>query len=130
MKMFSPEKANALIPELTPLVEALWMRRHELAIWLLENDPALRAGRSTGSSGTNLDRRIEARRSTELKAEIVAIIDRIQAYGCIVKDVDLGLLDFPAVREGRPVFLCWKAGESEIAHWHGTDENFLGRRPL
>ena len=44
--------------------------------------------------------------------------------------LDLGLLDFPALRDGRPIYLCWKAGEPQIAHWHGTDETFVDRKPL
>jgi hypothetical protein len=47
-----------------------------------------------------------------------------------VKDVDLGLLDFPALRDGRPVFLCWKPGEPSIAHWHGIDETYVDRKDL
>ena len=124
MKLFSPEKANALIPVLEPLIEELWTKRRELAIRLLENDPALRAARAPGP------RRAESRHNTELKAEVVRIINRIESYGCVMKDLDLGLLDFPALRDGRPVFLCWKSGESEIAHWHGTDENFGDRKAL
>jgi hypothetical protein len=128
MKLFSTDKANALIPVVTPLIEELWAKRRELAIRLLENDPALRTGlRSRASS---LERRNEARRFTELKAEVVRLINRIEAHGCVVKDLDLGLLDFPALRDGRPVFLCWKAGEDQIAHWHGTDETFADRKRL
>jgi hypothetical protein len=44
--------------------------------------------------------------------------------------MDLGLLDFPALRDGRPVFLCWKAGEAALVYWHGTDETFLDRKSL
>jgi len=119
MKLFSPQKANALIPVLVPTIEELWAKRRELAIRLLENDPA-----------TSLERRGEARRCTELKAEIVRIINRIEAHGCVVKDIDLGLVDFPAMRDGRPVFLCWKAGEAGLTHWHGTDETFVDRKEL
>jgi hypothetical protein len=125
MKLFSPEKANALIPVLAPLIEELWAKRRELAIKLLENDPALRAARR----GTG-ERARSPRRFTELKAEIVRLINRIEAHGCVVKDLDLGLLDFPAVRDGRPIYLCWKAGEAHIIHWHGTDESFRDRKPL
>lgn len=124
MTLFSPEKANALIPVLAPLIEDLWKKRQDLAIRLLENDPALRAARAPGP------RRTDARRSVELKAEVVAIISRIESYGCIVKDVDLGLLDFPALRDGRAVFLCWRFGEPEIEHWDGADENFGDRKTL
>ena len=119
MKLFSPEKANALIPVVAPLIEELWAKRRELAIRLLENDPALRGGATRRS-----------RKFTELKAEIVRLINRIEEFGCVVKDLDLGLLDFPALREGRPIYLCWKAGEPQIAHWHGTDESFVDRKPL
>ena len=125
MKLFSPEKANALIPVLAPILEELWGKRRELAISLLEFDPALR-----GNRPDRLGDRRSARRFTELKAEIVRLINRIEAYGCVVKDIDLGLLDFPALRDGRPVYLCWKAGETSLAFWHATDEGFSNRRPL
>jgi hypothetical protein len=123
MHVFSPERANALIPVLTPLIEQLWEKRRELAIRLLESDPALRAARSVPA-------RRPARRFTDLKAEVVHLINRIEAYGCVVKDIDLGLLDFPSIREGRPIYLCWKAGEPQLMHWHGTDETFSDRKPL
>jgi len=129
MSFFSPEKANALIPELAPLVEELWNKRRELAIRLLEQDPDLRrAGKRTAAPLA--ERRGETRRSSELKAEVVRIINRIEAYGCLIKDLDLGLLDFPALHDGRPVFLCWKAGESAVTHWHGTDESFVDRKRI
>jgi hypothetical protein len=129
MSFFSPEKANALIPVLAPLVEEMWGRRRELAIKLLEQDPALR--RAAGRVGASTpERRGESRRCTELKAEVVRIINRIEAYGCVMKDLDLGLLDFPALRAGRPVFLCWKVGEASVTHWHGTDESFASRKTL
>ncbi len=123
MHVFSPERANALIPVLTPLLEQLWEKRRELAIRLLETDPALSAARGTPA-------RRPSRRFTDLKAEIVHLINRIEAYGCVVKDIDLGLLDFPSVRDGRPIYLCWKAGEPQLAHWHGTDETFVDRKRL
>jgi hypothetical protein len=123
MHVFSPERANALIPVLTPMLEQLWAKRRELAIRLLETDPALRAAR--GGSDPR-----PSRRFTDLKAEIVHLINRIEAYGCVVKDIDLGLLDFPSIRAGRPIYLCWKAGEPHLSHWHGTDETFGDRKPL
>jgi hypothetical protein len=125
MKLFSPEKANALIPVLSPILDELWTKRRELAINLLEADPAVR-----GDRGDRTNDRRQNRRFTELKAEIVRLINRLEAHGCVVKDLDLGLLDFPALREGRPIYLCWKAGEATLAHWHGTDEGFSERKPL
>jgi hypothetical protein len=60
----------------------------------------------------------------------VRLIHRIESFGCIVKDIDLGLVDFPSTRQGEPMFLCWKAGEPRVSHWHGGDEGFTERRPL
>ena len=129
MKLFSPEKANALIPKVTPLIEELWTKRRELAIKLLEHDPVLRPQPPVPRLA-GLKSPFAPRRFSELKAEIVRLINRIEAFGCIVKDMDLGLLDFPALREGEPIYLCWKAGEPAIAHWHGVDETFAARKPL
>jgi hypothetical protein len=125
MRLFSPEKANALIPTLSPIIEDLWAKRRELAIRLLETDPELLAAGAERA----LDRR-QARLFTEMKADIVRLINRLEAHGCVVKDLDLGLVDFPALRDGRPVYLCWKAGEHRLTHWHGTDEGFADRKPL
>jgi hypothetical protein len=54
----------------------------------------------------------------------------LAALGVVVKDLDAGLVDFPAERDGRAVFLCWQLGEDEVAFWHGVEEGFAGRKPL
>ena len=129
MPFFSPETVNDLIPELEKMTRVLREKRRELAIRLLEQDPELRA--AAGKTGTPLgERRSETRRCTELKADVVRIVNRIEAYGCVVKDIDLGLLDFPALRDGRTVYLCWKSGEPRVAHWHGIEERFADRKAL
>ena len=131
MKLFSPEKANALIPKLGPLLEELWVKRRDLAIRLLETDPVLRGTEPTLHTRMATPRSpFTPGRFSEQKAEIVRIINRIEAHGCIVKDIDLGLVDFPSMREGRAVYLCWKAGEERITHWHAMDEGFSQRRTL
>lgn len=131
MKFFSPERANALIPKIAPLVEELLEKRRDLAIKLLENDPALRSNAPPRVSRlAGLRSPFPPPRFGELKSEIVRLIHRIESFGCIVKDIDLGTIDFPSTREGQPVYLCWKAGESSIAYWHGIEENFGNRKPL
>ncbi len=131
MKFFSPERANALIPKLAPLVEELLEKRRDLAIKLLENDPALRSNASLPGTRLATPRSpFPPPRFGDLKSEIVRLIHRIESYGCIVKDIDLGTVDFPSTRGGEAVYLCWKAGESAVEHWHGTDEGFAERRPL
>ena len=57
-------------------------------------------------------------------------IGSIQGLGCLVKDVEAGLVDFPHLREGRQVCLCWKLGEDDIYFWHETDAGFGGRMSL
>ena len=57
-------------------------------------------------------------------------ITRIQSSGCLVKDLDIGLLDFPALLDGEEVFLCWKLGESKIEWWHFQQEGYAGRRRI
>lgn len=55
---------------------------------------------------------------------------RIEAQGCLVKDLDIGLIDFPSQLDDQQVYLCWKLGEDRIRFWHLRDEGFAGRKPL
>lgn len=74
-----------------------------------------------------------ARQKLERAVLIRAIedaVDHIQSSGCLVKDLDRGLLDFPALLNGVEVFLCWKLGETKIEWWHTTDEGFAGRKRI
>jgi hypothetical protein len=74
-----------------------------------------------------------ARRKAEREKTIHKVKDalsEIDATGVQVKDLDIGLLDFPCKVEGEIVLLCWKLGESSITHWHGTAEGFAGRKPI
>jgi hypothetical protein len=57
-------------------------------------------------------------------------VNAIHELGGVVKDLDTGLVDFPARLAGVVAFLCWRLGEDEIDHWHGIDEGFSGRKPL
>ncbi len=85
------------------------------------------------NGGTHVDVVAIARRKAErVKAEQRAkdAIAEIDSIGVQVKDLDIGLLDFPCAVEGRVVLLCWKMGETSITHWHGTDEGFAGRKPI
>jgi len=65
-----------------------------------------------------------------LGAQIAEGTRRIEALGCVVKDLDRGLVDFPSRREDQTVFLCWRLGETSIRYWHGLKEGFAGRKPL
>ena len=74
-----------------------------------------------------------ARRKAEREKAIQRVKDamgEIDAMGVQVKDLDIGLLDFPCEVDGEIILLCWKMGESSITHWHGTNEGFAGRKPV
>jgi len=58
------------------------------------------------------------------------VIQNIQEFGCLIKDLDTGLVDFPTLFRGEEVYLCWKLGEPGIGFWHGTHEGFAGRKPI
>jgi len=57
-------------------------------------------------------------------------MERIEGIGCVVKDLDAGLIDFPTLFRGEEVYLCWRMGESDIDHWHGVHEGFAGRKAI
>jgi hypothetical protein len=57
-------------------------------------------------------------------------MDRIEEMGVLVKDLDVGLVDFPTLFQGEEVYLCWRMDETDIDHWHGTNEGFAGRKPI
>jgi hypothetical protein len=85
------------------------------------------------NGGTHLDIVQLARRKAEREKAVHRVKDllaEIDSIGVQVKDLDIGLLDFPCVVEGQTVLLCWKLGEPTITHWHGTDEGFAGRKPI
>jgi hypothetical protein len=65
-------------------------------------------------------------------SELAALVEEIDELGLHLKDLDTGLVDFPAEHPetGETVLLCWQLGESEVAHWHGLEEGFAGRKAL
>ena len=63
-------------------------------------------------------------------AELQRAVGQIQEMGCVVKDLEMGLIDFPSLRDGEEVYLCWKFGEKRIRFYHGIHEGFAGRKPL
>jgi hypothetical protein len=72
---------------------------------------------------------VRARREASMM-QLQQTLDSIHELGCLVKDLDTGLVDFPALHRGREVYLCWRLGEAEIGWWHGTEEGFAGRKPI
>lgn len=72
----------------------------------------------------------ERNRQQALASRLHELVQEIEQYGCLVKDLDVGLVDFPTVYRGQEVYLCWRLGEPRIQYWHGVEEGFRGRKPI
>ena len=130
MRHFTPEEANAALDEVRPLVERLveHRRAHVAALARQEELEERIRGNGGGIPPSTL---ADAAEEVEREArELAKTIDRIDEHGAQVKDLDEGLIDFPALREGETVLLCWRLDEDEIRYWHTVEDGFAGRRPL
>ena len=84
-----------------------------------------------GGVTVDRDRALESRaRRDAAAAHLHGVIEQLQETGCVVKDLDIGLVDFPTVFRGVEVYLCWKLGEPAIQYWHGVEEGFRGRKAI
>jgi hypothetical protein len=130
MRHFTPEEANAALEEVGPLVEQMVeLRRAHIEALAAEEELE---GRIRGNGG-GIPPATLAAAAAEVESaarELARVIDEIVAQGAQVKDIDEGLIDFPALRGGETVLLCWKLGEEDIRYWHTVDDGFAGRREL
>ena len=130
MRHFTPEEANDALVEVRPLVERMveHRRAHSEA---LERQEELE-GRIRGNGGGIPPAQLaDAAAEVDREARVLAqVIDEIGEHGAEVKDLDEGLIDFPALRRGETVLLCWKLGEDRIRYWHTVEDGFAGRQPL
>ena len=127
---FTPKEANDELREIRPLVEEIVAHRREQQ--RLQAERVELATKIAGNGG-GIDSQAAADLGKAERAERVEVarcVNAIHGRGAIVKDLDDGLVDFPALREGEEVLLCWRLGEDEVAHWHGLEEGFAGRRRL
>jgi len=130
MRYFTPEEANAALAEVGPLVERMVAHRRAHVEALTRQEEL--EGRIRGNGGDIPPATLAAvAGEVDTKArELARAIDEIAAHGAQVKDIDEGLIDFPARSGGETVLLCWKVGEDEIRYWHTVEDGFAGRREL
>jgi hypothetical protein len=130
-RMFTREEVEEMIPVLTEIMDTV-MASHTEAGALRDRIRAEEA-RVSMSGGAMIDRQAwhaAAERLKHLAGDIDNALTRIAELGGVPKDLTLGLVDFPHLREGQVVNLCWKHGEREIRYWHGLDEGYASRKPL
>lgn len=129
-RTFTPQEANEALPEVGPQVERMVEAKRELDDAEEHRDEAVRhiSGNGGGIQPAEL-----ATLHRQVESAILALgkaLDAVQELGVVVKDIDSGLIDFPSVRDGEPVLLCWLLGEDEVAFWHGLEDGFAGRQPI
>ena len=119
---YTVEQANAALGWVMERIERLRSARVGL------NDEEARAALQEAgpSNGGGEPGRVVSDAFLEMRSALV----ELQAMDVVLRDLDRGLVDFPSIRDGREVFLCWEEGEDEIGFWHDVDSGYGGRRPL
>ena len=127
---FTLEEANEALAAVRPLAERMVEHRRALAA---AQERQGEFSRVIAGDGGDLQPRELAEVLAAVENETAAIarcVAGIEALGAQVKDAERGLVDFPSIREGEEVLLCWHVGEDAIEYWHGADEGFAGRKPV
>jgi hypothetical protein len=130
-RRFTHAEAQRLIPQVGPLLREAIAAKSEY-------DEAERiiqefTERVMMMGGITVDREraLEARsRRDSAAARLRGAIEEVQETGCLIKDLETGLVDFPTLLRGVEVYLCWKLGEPAIEFWHGVEEGFRGRKAI
>jgi hypothetical protein len=130
-KIFTLREAQALVPKLEQLVRTAVKAKAEAE----EVDEKLQglAACITMAGGMEIDPGAVAAMKVHKMNAFHALqhsVEEIQETGCLLKDLDEGLLDFPAILGGHEVYLCWKLGEERIEYWHRIEDGFAGRKRI
>ena len=122
-RYFTLQEANDTLDLIRPLMDEVQAIRQKILKNQPEAWPAMQ--KSAGNGGNRaLSKMVQDFEKFD------ALIHRIQATDVLIKDINLGLLDFPALKDGREVYLCWQYGEGEIAFWHEIEAGYAGRQPI
>jgi hypothetical protein len=122
-RTFTLQEANATLDLIRPWMDEVQKLRHKILEQQPEAWPAIQ--KSVGNGGNRALSSI-----VQDYEKLDALVHQIQDLDVLIKDINLGLLDFPALKDGREVYLCWQYGEGEIAYWHEVEAGFAGRQPI
>lgn len=122
-RYFTLDEARAALPQVARLVGQVLAARRDLIALQPEIWPVLERAVQNGGAPAAL------RMLRQVQA-LEAAVRELRAMGVLLKDLDQGLVDFPSLRDGREVFLCWKHEEDDILWWHEVDAGFAGRQPV
>ncbi len=122
-RYFTVPEANAILPHVKKIVAEILAARQRIVDAQPDLWPVLE--KAVGNGGS--------KKAGELLPEFKRLeqgVKALEGMGCILKDLNTGLVDFPTVRNGRQVLLCWRFDEPSVSHWHELDAGFAGRQPL
>jgi hypothetical protein len=120
---FTLQQARDALTKIRPLMDEIQGIRQEVLARRPDVWPVVE--RAAGNGGSQV-----ASKLVREFERLDALIHQVQDTGVLFKDINLGLLDFPALRNGREVYLCWKHGEKDIEFWHKIEAGYAGRRPI
>lgn len=129
-RSFTPAEANSALVDVRPVAERLVAVRSRMRELERSQGELVTAIGSNGGGYAASDLNAAQSEFAGLAEVAGACVERLDDLGVLIKDLDLGLLDFPSQRAGEDVLLCWHAGEEAVATWHGLDEGFAGRKPI
>jgi hypothetical protein len=130
VRYFTPAEANKALERVRPLAERMVAHRRRMLEAQARQE---RLESRVSGNGGGIEPGEPAELETEVEREAEAVgkcVDDLLELGVQVKDLDTGLLDFPSLRDGEEVLLCWHLGEDEVRYWHTLDGGFAGRQPL
>ena len=131
LKLFTLQEANAILPRVSEAVARLQEIYAQFRLYAEGEEYPASLQRSNGHPRSKSASSVPHLREIQaLRDEAESLIKEIVGTGAVLKDVEQGLVDFPAERDGRVVYLCWKQGEDDIRFWHELHTGFAGRQPL
>jgi hypothetical protein len=130
-RFFTLQQAEKLLPEVAAAIREAIAAKEEYEEAETEWQNITRRVAVLGGVQVDRARWMERKKRREDAAQgVEQAVEKIHDFGCVVKDLDIGLIDFPTLFQGQEVYLCWKLGEPSIQFWHGVDEGFRGRKPI
>jgi hypothetical protein len=129
-RLFTPREANSALDEVRPVAERLVALRARMRELVAEQGKLVTEIGGNGAGYVAGDLNAAQGELEQLAEEVGGAITELDALGVVVKDLDLGLLDFPGLRDGEEVELCWQVGEETVSHWHPLEAGYAGRKPI
>ena len=126
-RFYSIDQADARLPDLTALLDKLRADRGEVAT---ARDELERFRSTNGNADHAAELKAREERIRALVYRMERYVSQLVAWDITLRDIETGLVDFPALVNGRQVCLCWRLGEAKVGFWHELDAGFAGRQPL